>query len=51
MAMLTAKIAVAPDTNWLEEYKATNAGRLQAEPEFEAWLKTDYLPIAGGWQY
>jgi hypothetical protein len=21
------------------------------DPEFVTWLKTDYVPIAGGWQY
>lgn len=34
-----------------ETYKASQRGLLDADPEFAAWLETEYVPIAGAWQY
>jgi hypothetical protein len=39
------------DGDWLAVYKAANADRLKSAPDFAAWLESDYVPIAGGWQY
>lgn len=39
------------DIDWLSAYKAANADRLRREPEFAHWLDTEFVPIAGGWQY
>lgn len=39
------------DGDWLEAYRVANAERLRLEPEFASWLATEYVPIAGGWQY
>ena len=36
--------------NWLTSYRAIHSERLQ-DPGFAAWLESDYVPIAGGWQY
>ena len=35
----------------LSEYFTTNAHLMNSDPGFAAWLKTEYVPIAGGWQY
>jgi hypothetical protein len=36
--------------DWLVGYQSANPELLR-DPEFAAWLETDYVPIAGGWQY
>lgn len=36
--------------NWLDGYRAAHPERLR-DPGFAAWLETEYVPIAGGWQY
>jgi hypothetical protein len=36
---------------WLAAYRSANADRLRDEPGFANWLETEYVPIAGGWQY
>jgi hypothetical protein len=36
--------------DWLISYRNANAERLR-DTDFAAWLQTDYVPIAGGWQY
>ena len=36
--------------NWLESYEAAHPEYL-SDPDFAAWLQTEYIPIAGGWQY
>jgi hypothetical protein len=35
----------------LSEYFTANAHLMNSDPGFAAWLKTEYVPIAGGWQY
>jgi hypothetical protein len=42
---------VSPEPDWMAGYRAANADRLSADAEFARWLATDYVPIAGGWQY
>jgi hypothetical protein len=37
--------------DWLAAYKAENSERLRTDPIFARWLETEYVPIAGGWQY
>ena len=39
------------DGDWLSAYKKANADRLRREPDFAHWLDTEFVPIAGGWQY
>jgi hypothetical protein len=39
------------ENDWLTVYKAENKDHLDSEPEFAAWLESQYVPIAGGWQY
>jgi hypothetical protein len=39
------------DGDWFAAYRAASEDRLRSTPEFTAWLETDYVPIAGGWQY
>jgi hypothetical protein len=51
MIMLPVNLAVIGTPDWLEKYKAANAERLESRPDFAAWLATDFVPIAGGWQY
>jgi hypothetical protein len=48
MAMLSANLAVASNSDWFEEYKALNEERLKARPDFGTWLERDFVPIAGG---
>jgi hypothetical protein len=36
---------------WYADYRKTNSERFRDDPEFAAWLKNHYVPIAGGWQY
>lgn len=36
---------------WLTAYKKDHAERLRGDPAFARWLETEYVPIAGGWQY
>lgn len=36
--------------DWLARYRASHSREL-CDPDFAAWLMTDYVPIAGGWQY
>jgi hypothetical protein len=36
--------------DWLTSYRIAHAERLR-DADFAAWLETDYIPIAGGWQY
>ena len=38
-------------TEWIADYRETNAQLISADPAFAAWLETEYIPIAGGWQY
>lgn len=38
-------------SGWYAEYRNANRDRFRDDPEFAAWLKNDYVPIAGGWQY
>jgi hypothetical protein len=45
------KLLLTPDGDWLETYRAANAELLKREPDFARWLETEYVPIAGGWQY
>lgn len=49
--MLREAIAVIDQSDWLAAYKANNAERLKGVPDFAEWLETEYVPIAGGWQY
>lgn len=39
------------EDGWLAAYKAANDSLLTLAPDFAAWLETEYVPIAGGWQY
>ena len=49
---MAATMSVAsPAPDWMAGYRAANADRLSADAEFARWLATDYVPIAGGWQY
>ena len=48
---MTLKTLKNNDRDWLSAYKAANADRLSSDPEFAHWLDTEYVPIAGGWQY
>ena len=32
-------------------YKTSCRALLDADPEFAAWLESEYVPIAGAWQY
>jgi hypothetical protein len=45
------KLALNINCDWLESYRAANAELLKHEPDFAHWLQTEYIPIAGGWQY
>lgn len=36
---------------WLASYKDASRDLLRSDPEFAHWLDTEYVPIAGGWQY
>ena len=38
-------------SDWLAMYKAANENLVRADPGFAEWLESDYVPIAGGWQY
>jgi len=49
--MLDGKVASNAVGDWLDAYKTANQDRLKRSPEFAAWLESDYVPIAGGWQY
>jgi hypothetical protein len=49
--MLRDAIASIDQSDWLTTYKASNAQRLKGDPQFAEWLDTEYVPIAGGWQY
>jgi hypothetical protein len=44
-------LASADLQQWLDEYAATNAALLDADPEFRRWLDEEYVPIGGAWQY
>lgn len=46
---MTARDVACSD--FLPAYRQANRDLLDAEPEFAAWLETEYRPIAGGWQY
>ena len=39
------------DREWMEAYKADHRDILEREPGFADWLASEYVPIAGGWQY
>lgn len=45
---------LAPSTGdlpgWIADYQQANPERLD-DAEFAAWLESEYVPIAGGWQY
>ena len=43
--------AVILNPDWMAAYRAANADRLNTDTEFARWLESDYVPIAGGWQY
>ena len=45
----TPVVVLSPD--WMASYRAANAERLKTDTEFARWLESDYVPIAGGWQY
>ena len=49
--MLSDVISATGQDNWLATYKTNNAERLKSVPDFAVWLETQYIPIAGGWQY
>lgn len=49
--MQSENACVGFDTDWLHSYRATNSNRLSDDPDFAAWLESEYVPIAGGWQY
>ncbi|HEX6468961.1 MAG TPA: hypothetical protein VF069_07665 [Streptosporangiaceae bacterium] len=38
-------------SGWYAEYQKAHPERFRDDPEFAAWLKNHYVPIAGGWQY
>ena len=45
---------IAPATlpaEFLREYLTANRTLVDSDPEFAAWLETEYRPIEGGWQY
>jgi hypothetical protein len=48
---MSNKLIGSGDGDWLSAYKAANAERLRREPKFAQWLDSEYVPIAGGWQY
>lgn len=35
----------------LRDYREAHRTLIDADPEFAAWLETEYRPIEGGWQY
>jgi hypothetical protein len=35
----------------LSAFAEANRELLSEDPEFREWLATEYVPIAGGWQY
>lgn len=41
----------AESVEFLREYRQANRDLLAHDPEFAAWLDTEYRPIEGGWQY
>ncbi len=49
--MLLVTPMVNSESDWIGVYKAENQDRLKCAPEFAAWLESEYVPIAGGWQY
>jgi hypothetical protein len=45
---------IAPATlpaEFLREYLTANRTLVDSDPEFAAWLETEYRPIEGGWNY
>jgi hypothetical protein len=48
---MSCKALVDGNRDWLTAYKADNAEQLRNDPAFARWLETEYVPIAGGWQY
>jgi hypothetical protein len=44
-------LAPGDGADWLAAYKTAYEDNLKRVPEFAAWLQSDYVPIAGGWQY
>ena len=36
---------------WLSAYKNEHHALLEADPAFQHWLETEYVPLAGAWQY
>lgn len=43
-------VAQAMD-RFLTTYTASRRALLESDPEFASWLRTEYTPIAGAWQY
>ncbi len=37
--------------HWLSAYKKEQRVLLETDHAFRAWLETEYVPIAGAWQY
>jgi hypothetical protein len=44
-------VLVNGSCDWLMAYKADHSEHLRSDPTFAQWLETEYVPIAGGWQY
>ncbi|MFN8580296.1 MAG: hypothetical protein U0163_04870 [Gemmatimonadaceae bacterium] len=40
-----------PVATFVRDYCDSHRELVDADPEFAAWLHTEYRPIAGGWQY
>jgi hypothetical protein len=38
-------------SQWLATYKAEHDTLLEEDAEFAQWLETEYVILAGGWQY
>lgn len=48
--MGVGELATDRVTGWLSEYWTANAERFD-DAQFASWLASQYVPIAGGWQY
>lgn len=42
---------LAGRSEFVDRYREQNKLLLQQHPEFATWLDTEYVPLAGGWQY